>query len=113
MLVNKSRLLAKAICFKGFIGYSIILPRINFGVSRQESSQQSLTAYSLYHLRSSFHRSALQTDDFLEDRPCNNFSTGAPLPNESSRLVAGRRKKVSGREKTMGSNKITQQDYVL
>ena len=37
----------KAICNKGFNGNSSILPRINFGVSRQESSPQSLTAHSL------------------------------------------------------------------
>jgi len=37
----------KAICNKGFGGKSSILPRLNFGVSRQESSPQSLTAYSL------------------------------------------------------------------
>ncbi|MDI9312721.1 MAG: hypothetical protein QM535_21105, partial [Limnohabitans sp.] len=37
----------KAICNKGFWGNSSILPRINFGVSRQESSPQSLTAHSL------------------------------------------------------------------
>ena len=39
--------LTKAICNKGFNGKSSILPRINFGVGRQESSPQSLTAYSL------------------------------------------------------------------
>ncbi|PKP52541.1 MAG: hypothetical protein CVT92_08260, partial [Bacteroidetes bacterium HGW-Bacteroidetes-1] len=37
----------KAICNKGFSGNSIILPRSNFGVGGQESSPQSLTAYSL------------------------------------------------------------------
>jgi len=37
----------KAICNKGFSGKSSILPRSNFGVGRQESSPQSLTAYSL------------------------------------------------------------------
>jgi len=39
--------LTKAICNKGFSGNSSILPRSNFGVSRQESSPQSLTAHSL------------------------------------------------------------------
>jgi len=41
----------KAICNKGFSGNSGILPRSNFGVGGQESSPQSLTAYSLsrYH----------------------------------------------------------------
>ena len=37
----------KAICNKGFRGNSSILPRIKFRVSGQESSPQSLTAYSL------------------------------------------------------------------
>ena len=37
----------KAICNKGFSGNSSILPRSNFGVGGQESSPQSLTAYSL------------------------------------------------------------------
>ena len=37
----------KAICNKGFSGNSSILPRSNFRVGRQESSPQSLTAYSL------------------------------------------------------------------
>ena len=37
----------KAICNKGFIGNSSILPRSNFGVGGQGSSPQSLTAYSL------------------------------------------------------------------
>jgi hypothetical protein len=39
--------LTKAICNKGFSGNSSILPRSNFGVVGQESSPQSLTAYSL------------------------------------------------------------------
>jgi len=38
--------LTKAICNKGFSGNLSILPRINFGVGGQESSPQSLTAYS-------------------------------------------------------------------
>ena len=46
--IDKNRqCITKAICNKGFIGNSSILPRINFGVSRQESSPQSLTAHSL------------------------------------------------------------------
>jgi hypothetical protein len=40
-------LVTKAICNKGFRGNSSILPRSNFGVGGQESSPQSLTAYSL------------------------------------------------------------------
>jgi len=40
-------LVTKAICNKGFSGNSSILPRSNFGVGGQESSPQSLTAYSL------------------------------------------------------------------
>jgi hypothetical protein len=39
--------LTKAICNKGFSGYASILPRIKFCVGGQESSPQSLTAYSL------------------------------------------------------------------
>jgi len=39
--------LTKAICNKGFRGNASILPRIKFGVTGQESSPQSLTAYSL------------------------------------------------------------------
>ncbi len=40
-------MLTKAICNKGFSGNSSVLPRSNFGVGGQESSTQSLTAYSL------------------------------------------------------------------
>jgi hypothetical protein len=39
--------LTKAICNKGFSGNSGVPPRSNFGVGRQASSPQSLTAYSL------------------------------------------------------------------
>jgi len=39
--------LTKAICNKGFNSNSSILPRIKFRVGGQESSPQSLTAYSL------------------------------------------------------------------
>jgi len=39
--------LTKAISNKGFSGNSSILPRIKFRVGGQESSPQSLTAYSL------------------------------------------------------------------
>jgi hypothetical protein len=45
--MKKPETLTKAICNKGFSGNSSILPRSNFGVGRQESSPQSLTAYSL------------------------------------------------------------------
>lgn len=37
----------KAICNKGFRGDSSILSRSNFGVGGQDSSPQSLAAYSL------------------------------------------------------------------
>jgi hypothetical protein len=37
----------KAICNNGFNGNLSILPRSNFGVSGQESSPLSLTAYNL------------------------------------------------------------------
>ena len=43
--------LTKAICNKGFSGNSSILPRIKFCVGGQESSPQSLTAYSLDRYR--------------------------------------------------------------
>ena len=44
---KNGQLVTKAICNKGFSGNSSILPRSNFGVGGQESSPQSLTAYSL------------------------------------------------------------------
>jgi len=37
---------SKAICNKGFSGFSSVVARSNFGVDSQESSPQSLTAYS-------------------------------------------------------------------
>jgi len=43
----EGQLVTKAICNKGFSGKSLIHYRLNFSVSRQESSPQSLTAYSL------------------------------------------------------------------
>jgi len=45
---------SKAICNKGFIQNSIILPHSNFGLGGQESSPQSLTAYSRKTLWPSF-----------------------------------------------------------
>jgi hypothetical protein len=39
----------KYICNKGFSGNSSILPRSDFGVGGQESSQQSQTEHSLDH----------------------------------------------------------------
>jgi len=45
-MIKKSERLTKAICNKGFSGNSSSLPRSNFGVDGQESSPQSLTAYS-------------------------------------------------------------------
>jgi hypothetical protein len=47
MTIKKNETPTKAICNKGFSGNSNILPRSNFGVGRQESSPQSLTAHSL------------------------------------------------------------------
>jgi len=44
---TKPETLTKAICNKGFNDNLSILPRSNFGVGGQESSPQSLTAYSL------------------------------------------------------------------
>lgn len=49
--MKELQLVTKAICNKGFSGYSSILPRIKFGVGGQESSPQSLTAYSLDRYR--------------------------------------------------------------
>lgn len=46
-MTKKADPLTKAICNKGFSGNLNILPRSNFGVVGQESSPQSLTAYSL------------------------------------------------------------------
>ena len=46
-LIDKNaQLVTKAIYNKGFSGNSNILPRSNFGVVGQDSSPQSLTAYS-------------------------------------------------------------------
>jgi hypothetical protein len=47
MKMKEVQQVTKAICNKGFSGNSSILPRSNFGVVGQESSPQSLTAYSL------------------------------------------------------------------
>ena len=44
---KNAQLVTKAICNKGYSGYSSILPRSKFSVGGQESSPQSLTAYSL------------------------------------------------------------------
>jgi len=51
-MTKKADPLTKAICNKGFSGNSSILPRRKLRVVGQESSPQSLTAYSLsrYHL---------------------------------------------------------------
>jgi hypothetical protein len=54
---------------KGFSGNSSILPRINFGVGRQESSPQSLTTTTL--------------DRFLASHPNSN----CPLLIRSSRQL--------------------------
>jgi len=47
MKMKEVQQVTKAICNKGFSGNSIILPRIKIRVGGQESSPQSLTAYSL------------------------------------------------------------------
>ena len=44
---KNAQLVTKAICNKGFSGNSSVLPRSNFAVGGQDSSPQSLTAYSL------------------------------------------------------------------
>jgi hypothetical protein len=44
---KNGQLVTKAICNKGFSGNSSVLPRIKFRVGGQDSSPQSLTAYSL------------------------------------------------------------------
>jgi len=46
-MIRKPESITKAICNKGFSGNSSILPRIKFRLVGQESSPQSLTAYSL------------------------------------------------------------------
>jgi hypothetical protein len=48
---KNAQLVTKTICNKGFSGNLSILPRSNFGVVGQESSPQSLTAYSLNRYR--------------------------------------------------------------
>ncbi len=45
--MNNNELLTKAICHKGFSGYSSVVTRSNFRVGRQVTAPQSLTAYSL------------------------------------------------------------------
>ncbi len=47
--------ITKAICNKGFSGNSSILPRLNFSVGGQESSPQSLTAYSLNRFEHNYY----------------------------------------------------------
>jgi len=61
MTENKNgKRITKAICNKGFSGNSSILPRIKFRVGGQESSPQSLTAYSLNrYLQSSIQKNFL------------------------------------------------------
>jgi len=49
--MKRNQPITKAICNKGFSGNLSILPRSNFGVGGQESSPQSLTAYSLTRYR--------------------------------------------------------------
>ena len=44
---KNGQLVTKAICNKGFSANLSILPRSNFGAGGQESTPQSLTAYSL------------------------------------------------------------------
>jgi len=44
--MKEHQLPTKAICNKGFSGYSSVLLRSNLGVGGQERSTQSLTAYS-------------------------------------------------------------------
>ncbi len=44
---KNGQLVTKVVCNKGFSSNSSILPRIKFRVSGQDSSPQSLTAYSL------------------------------------------------------------------
>ena len=56
--INECQPITKAICNKGFSGNSSILRRSNLGVSGQESSPQSLTAYSLNRYASFYGDSA-------------------------------------------------------
>jgi len=48
---KKGEGITKAICNKGFSGNSNILPCSKFGVGGQDSSLQSITAYTLSHYR--------------------------------------------------------------
>jgi hypothetical protein len=50
-MIKKSERLTKAICNKGFNGYSSNVARSKFGVGGQDSSLQSLTAYTLSRYR--------------------------------------------------------------
>ncbi len=50
-MIKKSERLTKAICNKGFSSNSSILTRSKFGVGGQDSSLQSLTAYTLSRYR--------------------------------------------------------------
>ena len=53
----------KAICNKGFSGNSSILPRIKFRVGGQDSSPQSLTAYSLSRYKQAEEKRQRQYDN--------------------------------------------------
>jgi hypothetical protein len=58
-MIKKSERLTKAICNKGFSWYSSILPRIKFRVGGQDSSPQSLTAYSLNRYKQALKMNAI------------------------------------------------------
>jgi len=51
MTIKKQEQVTKAICNKGFSGYSSILARSNFRVGGQETAPQSLTAYTFIRYR--------------------------------------------------------------
>jgi hypothetical protein len=57
----------KAICNKGFTGNSSILPRKKIRVGGQESSPQSLTAYSLNRYAAGRKNSKQTVDNFKRD----------------------------------------------
>jgi len=45
--VKNGQLVTKAICHKGFSGYSSVIARSKFRIAGQESATQSLTAHTL------------------------------------------------------------------
>lgn len=65
--------LTKAICNKVFSDNSSILPRSNFGACGQESSPQSLTAYSLNRWRQAYYDTTQQKMTVKQRRKSKPF----------------------------------------